>query len=151
MASEDDIAFEAIIKATESKADTLATESKADALKRRHRDQYGIYDAAMRGLEKNQDELGRMGMDRNPDNPYYIELLNQYPDFYDWEKTLGSYNVGYQKHGLTPRSIHKGWDDSRWIKKFEEAKKDTSYYKQSIMDSLVQAYGFDKLNKRKKK
>ena len=154
MASEDDIAFEAIIKATESKADTMATESKADALKRRHLDQYGIYETAMRGLEKNQDELGRMGMDRNPDNPYYIELLNQYPDFYDWEKKLGGYNVGYQKHGMLPRMLHKGYDDDRYkqrMKKFEEAKKDTSYYKQSIMDSLVQAYGFDKLNKRKKK
>ena len=151
MASEDDIAFEAIIKATESKADTLATESKADALKRRHSDQVGIYETAMRGLEKSQDELGRMGDHYSADNPYYIELLNQYPDFYAWEERLGSYNVGDQKHGTVPRMIHKGDDDDKWIPRFEEAKKDPNYYNEATMDSLVQAFGFDKLNKRKKK
>ena len=147
MPSEDDIAFEAMTKATESKADILT-----------RNDIVGIYEVAMKQLEKSQNKLGRMvpkGSNKEnfqeADNPYYIELLNQFPDFYAWEKQLGSYNVGDQKHGTIPRLLHKGYDDDRRMKRFEEAKKDTSYYKQSIMDSLVQAYGFDKLNKRKKK
>ena len=151
MASEDDIAFEAIIKATESKADKLATESKDDALKRRHSDQVGIYETAMRGLEKSQDELGRMGDHYLADNPYYIEFLNRYPDFYDWEKRLDYFNLGSQKHGLAPRILHKGYDDNKWTDRFEEAKKDPNYYNEATMDSLVKAFGFDKLNKRKKK
>ena len=147
MASEDDIAFEAMTKATESKADIL---TRSDII--------GIYEGAMRQLEKSQNKLGRMvskGSDREnlqrADNPYYIELLNQYPDFYAWEERLGSYNVGDQKHGTVPRMIHKGYDDDKWIPRFEEAKKDPNYYNEATMDSLVQAFGFDKLNKRKKK
>ena len=124
--------------------------SSADKLTRRSRDVVGIYETAMRGLEEGQHELGRMGDHYLADNPYYIELLSRYPDFYAQEDKLGRHDVEYQKHGTVPRMIHKGYDDDKWIPRFEEAKKDTSYYSPSIMDSLVQAYGFDKLNKGKK-
>ena len=106
----------------------------ADTLTRK--EVVGIYNVAKRELDKSEDELGRMGSHYKADNPYFIELLRQYPDFYDWEKKLGSWNVSYQKYN--PRF-------DRDMIKFEEAKKDTNYYNQSIMDSLVQAYGFDKL------
>ena len=111
----------------------------ADTLTRS--DVVGIYEGAMRELVKSQDELGRMGDHYSADNPYFIELLRQYPDFYDWEKKLGSYNVGYQKYN--PRF-------DRDMIKFEEAKKDTNYFNPAVYDSLIQAYNFDKLNKRKK-
>ena len=120
-------------------------DKSAPADKLTRSDVIGIYANSMRELEKGQDELGRMGDHYLADNPYYIELLNQYPDFHAWEKQLGNMNAPYQKHGAVPRLLHKGYDDDRYMKRFEEAKKDTSYYKQSIMDSLVQAYGFDKL------
>jgi subtilase family serine protease len=107
-----------------------------------------IYEGAVEELEKGQDELGRMGDHYLADNPYYIELLNEYPDFYDWEKNLDYFNVGSQKHSLAPRMLHKGYDDSKFIYRFEEAKKDTNYFNPAVYDSLIQAYNFDKLGKR---
>ena len=100
-------------------------------------DSLGTYMMAIRELDKSQDELGSMGERGRADNPYFIELLSQYPGFADWEERLDYENLGWQKYQPTRFEGD--------IPRFEEAKKDTSYYKQSIMDSLIQAYGFDKL------
>ena len=122
-------------------ADTLTSNQKVN-----------IYNTAVDELYKSQDELGSMGERGLADNPYFIELLSQYPDFAAFEKTLGNINVGYQKYGHIPRAINTGYEhNKKSIKRFEEAKKDTSYYKQSIMDSLIQAYGFDKFKNKESK
>ena len=125
-------------------------EKSAPADKLTRSDVVGIYENAMRELEKGQDELGRMGDHYLADNPYYIELLNQYPDFHAWEKQLGYMNAPFQEHGMVPRLLHKGYDDERSMKRFEEAKKDTNYFNPAVYDSLIQTYNFDKLNKGKK-
>ena len=108
-------------------------EKAAPADKLTRSDVVGIYEGAHQELGKSQSELGKLyGAGAN--SPYFVELLNQYPDFYDWSKKIDPDAVANQKYWRYPSSD-----------RFEEAKKDTSYYKQSIMDSLVQAYGFDKL------
>ena len=105
--------------------------ASADTLTRS--DVVGIYEGAMGELGKSQNELGKLH-GSGADNPYFVELLNQSPDFYDWAKKIDPRAVAAQKYWRYPSSDRR-----------EEAKQDTSYYKQSIMDSLVQAYGFDKL------
>ena len=84
-------------------------------------DALGIYNQAIRELDKSQDELGSMGLRGRADNPYFIELLSQYPGFADWEEHLDYENLGWQKYQPTRFEGD--------IPKFEEAKKDTSYYK----------------------
>ena len=44
-----------------------------------------------------------------------------------------------------PSKSYRELEKFRDADRREEAKQDTNYYNQTIMDSLVQAYGFDKL------
>ena len=104
MASEDDIAFEAMTKATESKADIL---TRSDIV--------GIYEGAMKELEKSQSKLGKL-YGASADSPYFVELLNQSPDFYDWAKKIDPRAVAAQKYWRYPSSDRR-----------EEAKQDTNY------------------------
>ena len=92
-----------------------------------------IYNKAHQELGKSQSELGKL-YGASADSPYFVELLNQYPDFYDWTKKIDPRAIAAQKYWRYPSSDRR-----------EEAKQDTSYYNTSVLDSLVQAYGFDKL------
>ena len=108
-------------------------EKSASADKLTRNDIALIYNKAHQELGKSQSELGKLH-GASADSPYFVELLNQYPDFYDWAKKIDPGIIAAQKYWRYPSSDRR-----------EEAKQDTNYYNQTIMDSLVQAYGFDKL------
>ena len=123
-----------------SAADSLAV---ALAEKQTQRDKAStVYMKTLSQLYESQGELGSMRRgSREADNPYFMEIISKYPEFKEWIKKIEPDAIYDQKYW----QLASKYPSLKTSSKFEEAKKDTSYFQQSTLDSLIQEYGFDEL------